>query len=113
MTERTGKRSMKDGQPRNQENASDDNFLILVETSLTGMVLVDSDGVVLYANPAAGKLFGQDRDALVGSPFGFPVILAETVEIHIPRQGSIVCAWPRLSRRVQSPDLLGPPAASQ
>jgi len=68
------------------------NFLTLIETSITGMILLDRAGLVLYANPSAEKLFGQSRDVLLGSPFGFPIVTAKTSEILIPRQNSLVTA---------------------
>ena len=98
MVDRIQKFSTKAGRPRSRDRARDDNFHILVETSLISMVLVDASGAVLYANPAAERLFGRDRDALVGSPYGFPVIAAETAEIQIPRQGSLAVAEMQVAR---------------
>ncbi|MBF0480769.1 MAG: response regulator [Desulfovibrionaceae bacterium] len=72
--------------------AGENNFLTLVETSLTGMVLVNREGVILYANPAAEKLFGRPREVLTGSSFGFPLVSGDTTEIIIPRAGSLAIA---------------------
>ena len=68
------------------------NFYTLVKSSLTGMVLVNREGVVLYANPAAEKLLGRSLEVLTGSPFGFPIVSGETVEILIRRPSSMATA---------------------
>ncbi|MBF0422362.1 MAG: PAS domain-containing protein [Magnetococcales bacterium] len=52
----------------------------LVEKNVDGIVLVDSDGVVQFANPAAEKLFGM---ALEGSLFGYPAVAGESTEVDI------------------------------
>jgi len=75
------------GEP--ESTPGEKNFFTLVKSSLTGMVLVDREGVVLYANPAAEKLFGRSIETLIGSSFGFPLISEETTEIQIPRLGAL------------------------
>lgn len=43
-------------------------FVEVVEQAPDAIVLVDSDGLVVYANPRVRDLFGIERDALVGRP---------------------------------------------
>ena len=71
---------------------SETNFFALVETSLTSMILVDTEGSVLYANPATEKLLDRDREALIDRPFGFPLLAMQSTEIQIPRQHSLATA---------------------
>jgi signal transduction histidine kinase/CheY-like chemotaxis protein len=49
--------------------------------------VVDEDGTVLFANPAAEKIFGRPWDSLIGSPIGIPFLTGETTEISIHRPG--------------------------
>ncbi|HLG45945.1 MAG TPA: response regulator [Reyranella sp.] len=57
----------------------------LVEKNADGILVVDENGVVLFANPAAEKIFGRPPHALVGSPIGVPVTAGETAEIAVHR----------------------------
>jgi signal transduction histidine kinase/CheY-like chemotaxis protein len=63
----------------------------LVERNADGILVVDEDGVVLFANPAAEQIFGRPPRSLVGSPIGVPVTAGETAEIaiHKPDGGQI------------------------
>lgn len=60
-------------------------FRILVENAADGMVLLDRDGAVLYANTAAAKIFGRRRDELMHVPLGRPVVDGETTQITVSR----------------------------
>ncbi|MGE4078679.1 MAG: response regulator [Reyranella sp.] len=57
----------------------------LVEKNADGIIVVDSDGVVLFANPAAVEIFGRPPQALVGSPIGIPFTTGDTTDIAIRR----------------------------
>lgn len=49
-----------------------------------GVVVVDPAGVVRYANSAAHRLFGHDRDeGMLGSLFGVPVMASGVAEIEL------------------------------
>ena len=63
-----------------------------IESSTLGMVVVDSDGIVIFANPAAEKIFGAHAPRLIGARFGFPVISGESSEIDIFLDGEIKVA---------------------
>ena len=57
----------------------------LVEKNADGILVVDEDGTVLFANPAAERIFGRPADSLIGSPIGIPFLAGETTEISIHR----------------------------
>ncbi|MCS4504645.1 hypothetical protein KBTX_00388 [wastewater metagenome] len=50
----------------------------VVEHSSDALVVIDPDGIIRYANPAALRLFGRGHNELVHSPFGFPLTAART-----------------------------------
>jgi signal transduction histidine kinase len=66
---------------------SQPSFRLLIENTADGVVVVDLEGTVLYANPAAAEIFGHDREELVRFPLGRPLASSETVEIAIHRPG--------------------------
>ncbi|HKV14345.1 MAG TPA: ATP-binding protein, partial [Reyranella sp.] len=57
----------------------------LVEKNADGIIVIDGDGVVLFANPAAEEIFGRPPAVIVGAPIGIPVTTGETTEISIRR----------------------------
>jgi signal transduction histidine kinase len=59
----------------------------LVEKNADGIIVVDEDGIVLFANPAAEQIFGRRFDELIGSPIGIPSIVGDMTEISILRPG--------------------------
>jgi signal transduction histidine kinase len=59
----------------------------IIERLPDGIVIVDGHGMIRFANPAAERLFGRPADDLVGTQFGFPVIVGETTEIDIVQRG--------------------------
>jgi len=67
--------------------ASEKNLSAILGMNADGIIIVDTDGLILYANPAAEKLFGKKEEELLGFPFGFPIMSDESKDIVI-RQGS-------------------------
>jgi signal transduction histidine kinase/CheY-like chemotaxis protein len=63
------------------------DFRFLVERNADGIVVVDEEGVVLFANPAAEDAFGRPAAELVGTAIGVPIAAGETTEIAILRPG--------------------------
>jgi len=55
----------------------------LLEKSADGIIMLNADGRVVFANPAAESLFDIPRDRLVGEPFGFPVVSGESADIEL------------------------------
>jgi len=45
-----------------------DRFRVVVETNTNGLLVADTDGRIVMANPALGKMFGYEREELVGQP---------------------------------------------
>jgi signal transduction histidine kinase len=50
-----------------------------------GIVIVNSGGVIRFANPAAERLFGRSAAELTGRDFGFPVVGGDTTEVEVVR----------------------------
>lgn len=63
------------------------DFRFLIERNADGVIVLDSNGTVLFANPAAEEAFGRPVADLVGTPIGVPVVAGETTEIAILRSG--------------------------
>jgi signal transduction histidine kinase len=59
----------------------------IIERLPDGIVVVDSHGTIRFANPAAERLFDRSADDLVGTSFGFPVLVGETTEIDVVQRG--------------------------
>ncbi|MGC9400653.1 MAG: PAS domain S-box protein [Anaerolineae bacterium] len=62
-------------------------FQTMIEKNADGILIVDNDGVIRFANPAAEALFGRRRETLVGESFGFPVLDGEATEIDLHPSG--------------------------
>jgi signal transduction histidine kinase len=70
-----------------------ERFRSIIQHTADGVMVVDGDtGVIHFANRAAGTLFDRDADALVGSPFGHPMVVGETTEIDLVRDGEPIVA---------------------
>ena len=65
-------------------------FESIVSMTTDGIVVVDSDGFVRFANPTAYRLLDRERGALVGEEFGAPVVGGEVTEIEVPRVGRVL-----------------------
>ena len=59
----------------------------IVERLADGILVVDGNGVIRFANPAAELLFGRRADELVGTELGFPVLSGERADIEVVRPG--------------------------
>jgi len=62
----------------------------LISDNLDGLLVVDDQGYILFANPAAQDTFGRSLEELQGMPFGAPSLDAGVAEIqiHNPRTGA-------------------------
>ena len=58
----------------------------IVTRNADAMVILDRDGYIQFANPAAKLLFNISGQELIGKLFGFPIILQEPVEMYILRE---------------------------
>ncbi len=61
---------------------------IILQSSEDGLLVIGTDGLIRFTNPAAERLFQQTGKALVGSPFGYPMVPGQTKEIIIEDQKS-------------------------
>ena len=71
-------------------------FRAFIEKNLDGIVVVDKQGMVLFTNLAAAKLFDRKRKELCGKKFGFPLAGDKVVEINIigkNKEVSIAQMW--------------------
>ncbi len=76
---------------------SEANFRKVIERNADAIVVVAHDGIVRYANPAAGTLLKCKTEKLINTVFGFPMTLGENTEIDIvPRNGRIATAEMRM-----------------
>jgi len=67
--------------------AREERFRSVISRSADGILIVDGSGIVRFANPATESLFGRTAERLVGTAFGFPVVVGETTEIDIISKG--------------------------
>ncbi|HEY6089238.1 MAG TPA: ATP-binding protein, partial [Gemmatimonadaceae bacterium] len=59
----------------------------IIERLPDGIVIVDHHGSIRFANPAAELLFDRGAHELVGTAFGFALVVGETTEIEIVQRG--------------------------
>ncbi|MEI7772161.1 MAG: EAL domain-containing protein [Chloroflexales bacterium] len=59
----------------------------IVTHSADSLLILDLDGTVRFVNPAAENLFGRSGDDLIGTAFGFPLVLDEVTDLEIFRPG--------------------------
>ena len=67
--------------------ASEARLRNLITKNADGIIIVDRDGIVQFVNPAAESLFNRPAAELIGSLFGFPVVVGETTEMDVLRAG--------------------------
>lgn len=61
------------------------HFRDVVQSNADGMLVVDSDGVIKFVNPAAEQLLSRPASHLVESTFGLPLVNDQSTEITIHR----------------------------
>ena len=60
-----------------------ENLEAVIRDSADGILVVDSEGMVLFANPAAEQILEREKASLVGSRLGVPVSEGERVEMNL------------------------------
>ena len=86
--------------------ASAESLRRIIEHNADGMVVVDGDGRVRFANDSAARLFGLAREDLLGADLGLPVVSGRTTVVDVPGRGE-----PRVAElRVVDMDWEGEPA---
>lgn len=63
--------------------ASEASLRNLITSNADGMIIVDKEGIVHFANPAAEVLFGREGEEFLGQAVGFPIEAGETVDVEI------------------------------
>ncbi|MFZ2053107.1 MAG: PAS domain-containing sensor histidine kinase [Candidatus Aminicenantales bacterium] len=66
--------------------AAEARFFNIIGRTADSILIVDPEGTVIFANPAAVELFGRAKKDLSGTPFGFPLAVGKATEIGIPNQ---------------------------
>ncbi len=82
-------------------------FRNIISHTVDALVVIDTEGVVQFVNPAAETLFGRPAGTLVGELFGFPIVVDTTAELNIVRQDG---AWVVADMRVVETMWDGAPA---
>lgn len=59
----------------------------IIDNDINGVLVLSCIGEILFANPAAARMFGRHIDELVGESFGLPVVIDEVTQIEVLRQG--------------------------
>ena len=59
---------------------SERNFRNSLEGALDGTVVVDGQGLVVFANAAAANILGRPQEQLPGTPFGWPITAGQIIE---------------------------------
>ncbi|MFW6102715.1 MAG: response regulator [Chloroflexota bacterium] len=75
---RRARRSAESALRRSAENARK-----IIAASMDGMVIVDTGGIVRFANPTAVNMLGQTLERLIGRPFDIPVAVGRESQIDL------------------------------
>lgn len=67
---------------------SEKNWQQLVAALAHGVIIINHEGVILYANETAADLFGRTSSGLIGENFLFPIAANEIQEIEILKPDS-------------------------
>jgi diguanylate cyclase (GGDEF)-like protein len=59
----------------------------VIRENVDGMLVIDREGIVLFANPAAERLLGRPAQALESTRLGFPLVPGEASEIDVVAEG--------------------------
>jgi two-component system cell cycle sensor histidine kinase/response regulator CckA len=70
-------------QMRQAFQASEARLRHLIVHNADGMLVVDREGIVCFANPAAEAMFGYPAGALVGAIFGLPMVAGDTTQLDV------------------------------
>ncbi len=60
----------------------------ILQSSVDGLVVVGTNGLIRFTNPAAEHLLHQTAEELLDSPFGYPLVPSQTSEINIAHDHS-------------------------
>ncbi|HEX3866053.1 MAG TPA: ATP-binding protein [Gemmatimonadaceae bacterium] len=77
---------------RRQPRGEQDRLRAIVDRMADGIAIVGLEGTILFANPAAERLFGRPLSELSGSALGLPAFTGDAAEIEVVRPGDGVVA---------------------
>lgn len=58
----------------------------IVANNADAIMVIDSHGIICFANPAAAEIFNRDLVEMIGSDFGFSVTVGKALELDIVRK---------------------------
>lgn len=71
-----------------QLTAAETRFFNIIGKNADSILIIDSNGLVIFANPAAEMLFGRKEKEFLGKPFGYALVRGRLTEIEIsPSKG--------------------------
>jgi len=70
-------------EPAVEPEISEQSLRRMIHENADGMLVIDREGVVRFANPAAERLLGRQDGSLEGTQLGFPVVAGELGEIEV------------------------------
>lgn len=59
-------------------------YLELINASPDGFVVVDGEGIILFANPRATELLQRSSSEILGKELGLPIVEGENSELELP-----------------------------
>lgn len=80
---------------RERTPRADARFQGLVENNADGILVVDRQGVVRFANAAAARILERERRDLVGGPLAIPLTIEAPIEFEV-RRANNVTRWAEL-----------------
>jgi PAS domain S-box-containing protein len=75
-----------------QLRESESQLKTVVSSTSDGILIVDRQGIIRFANPAAARLFDRPLTDLVDREFGLPAIAGQTTELEVIRASGRVGA---------------------
>lgn len=63
-------------------------FRNVIDRNADGIVVVDAEGLIRYANVRAERIFNANPARLVGTPFGLPLTVGEATELDVVVEGA-------------------------
>lgn len=77
------------GYYQQQWAASEARLYAIIHSNVNGILVLDQEGMILFANPAAATLLQRPLEDLCGLPFGFPLLTGASVAMDLPRAGQL------------------------
>lgn len=69
---------------------SEEKVKTIINNDLNGMIVIDHDGIILFVNKEAEKIFDRTSDKMLGETLGLPLEFDKISELEIPQRQSKV-----------------------